>query len=189
MLEEIGWIDSRLSKSPIDADGRPLPWYTYPAIALLDARVRSEMRVFEFGCGFSTLWWASRVSHVTSIDHTEEWVERIGARMPSNVSLSYVPLEPDGDYCRSAQGSNEGPYDVIVIDGRDRVNCALNSIEALTPDGVIVWDNSDRRRYAGGKRFLARNGFNELPLQGFGPFVPRVWDTSVFYRPENALGL
>jgi len=188
-LDALGWITSRKAKRPIDADGNPLPWITYPAIALLERRVKPNMNVFEFGSGFSTLWWSKRAQSVTAVEHHVGWYERIKGQVPDNATLHHVELQEDGEYCRAAAQSPEKPFHVIVIDGRDRVNCAKNAISALRPGGVIVWDNSDRKRYRPGTRHLVQNGFKRLPLVGFGPRLSRVWETSIFYRPDNCLGL
>jgi predicted O-methyltransferase YrrM len=35
----------------------------------------------------------------------------------------------------------------VVVDGRARADCLRRAVEALTPGGLIVFDNSDRKRY------------------------------------------
>lgn len=44
----------------VDRDGNPLPWYTYPAIEYLSQFDYGEKTIFEFGCGYSSLFWAER---------------------------------------------------------------------------------------------------------------------------------
>ena len=153
---------------PVDAEERPLPWYAYPVIELLARRVRPDMHVFEFGSGNSTLWWANLVEEVVAVEHDAQWAVRMAAQVPENVSFLRVPLEPDGDYCRTALRSGQ-KFHVIVIDGRDRVNCAKQCVKALRDDGVIVWDDSRRKRYRPGFRFLHRRDFRQLELSGLGP--------------------
>ena len=41
----------------VDRDGNPLPWYTYPAIEYLSQFDYGEKTIFEFGCGYSSLFW------------------------------------------------------------------------------------------------------------------------------------
>src|SRR4051812_38433389 len=65
-LEKIGWAESAISGRPVDGNGDPLPWYSYPCSAFLKGRINKRMHVFEFGSGYSTLWWAKRVATVTS---------------------------------------------------------------------------------------------------------------------------
>lgn len=186
---ESGWLRSELEKAPVDKEGSPLPWLCYPAIRFLSERVNSEMNVFEFGSGNSTLWWAERVKAVTSVEHDLQWSAIFRERIPQNVSYNTVELEPGGDYSRFATLSRRGPFDVVVVDGRDRVNCALNSLSELKDDGVIIFDNSERSRYRPAHEALTRNGFKRLKLIGIGPLAVTESDTSIFYRPNNCLDL
>jgi len=95
-LKRKGWFHS-LNGSPCDASG-PIPWYTYPAISFLTRIIRPEFKVFEYGCGNSTLWWAQMVNHVYSVEHNRGWYEEIRKKVPTNANLSYVgensPLPP-----------------------------------------------------------------------------------------------
>jgi predicted O-methyltransferase YrrM len=172
----------------VDRNSDPVPWITYPAIDFLEPRLRPEMSVFEFGSGNSTLWWAARVSKVTAVEHNASWAAEIGGQMPDTVDLHHVPLERGGDYCRFAQQTGER-YDVIVVDGRDRVNCAVHSVGSLTDDGVIVWDNTERSRYRKGLDALAKQGFRRLPLRGPSPINTWASETSILYRSANCLGI
>jgi hypothetical protein len=187
-LTRSGWVSSYNSRRPEDADGNPLPWYTYAAISFLEPLVSDGLSVFEFGSGNSTLWWAERARRVTSVEHNPEWGAIMEDRLPPNVAYRQVPLSRDGEYCRVAE-REEGPFDVIVIDGRDRNNCALHSLSALAPDGVIIWDNSERDEYEPGYAFLGDHGFRRLRFSGMGPVNARPWETSVFYRSANNLGI
>ena len=81
-----------------------------------------------------------------------------------------------------------GPFDIIVIDGRHRVLCARYALEALKPDGIIVWDNTDRDRYREGYAYLESQGFQRRDFDGMGPINNFAWRTSIFYRPGNFLG-
>jgi hypothetical protein len=66
----------------------------------LQERLKKDMRVFEYGSGFSTLWLASRVRSVVSIETEEVWYRNLKSKLPSNVQLSLVDFEIDGKYCR-----------------------------------------------------------------------------------------
>lgn len=187
-LAEYGWFRSFKARRSVDAEGKPLPFISYPAIEFLAHRAQSGMSVFEFGSGASTLWWASRVKSVVSVEHDAAWYREILQQVPSNVTLDFVALEPGGAYSRRAV-EHGGPFDIVVVDGRDRVNCAVSAVEALSPAGVIVWDDSERERYAEGQQALRRRGFRKLEFVGIGPMEPVKKETSIFYRPDNCLGI
>ena len=59
-LREKGWYESTKSRRSTDANGNPVPWITYPCRAMLERVVRPSDSVFEFGSGYSSLWWAAR---------------------------------------------------------------------------------------------------------------------------------
>jgi len=187
-LREDGWIRSLAEGVPVDAEGRPLPWINYPAIDFLARRAKPDMSVFEYGCGHSTLWWAARVREVIACDHDREWIERIRPRAPRNVTLRHVALERGGDYCQVVAGY-PGRFDIVVIDGRDRVNCARHALTGLKRGGVIVWDNTDRKEYRPGFETLAAAGFRRVEFTGMAPSLNEKLETSVFYRDGNVFGL
>lgn len=187
-LRESGWFDSRLLSMPVDAKGQPLPWYTYSAIAFLGGRTAATMKVFEYGSGNSTLWWGSRVRAVVSCEHDASWYNVMCGKLPANVEYEHAPLDPAGDYPRRIQRF-QNEFDVVVIDGRQRVACAFNALPALKADGIVVWDNSDRAEYQEGYDALTLAGFRRLDFWGMGPINTYAWCTSVFYRPGNCMGI
>jgi hypothetical protein len=183
-LESVGWVNSYERHASVDADDNPIPWYRYTAIDFFAERTRPDQKVFEFGSGNSTLWWAKRVESVTAVEHNPDWARRISESSPENVEVMEVALESDGDYCRTPLRLGE-EFNVLIIDGRDRVNCALNCLPALAPDGVIIWDDSHRRRYGHGIRFLESEGFRRIRFTGLGPISANPGETSILYRPQN----
>lgn len=175
ILNTSGWLRSRRDGLPVDAEGNPIPWYTYPAIRFLEPRVRPEFSVFEYGAGNSTLWWAKRVAEVMSFEHSREWFDRISGSAPANASIQC----PE-DYISAPVGQ----FDVIVIDGIERPECARAALPALKPDGVFIWDNSEEE-----PDFACLPGFRRLDFWGFGPMLANEWCTSVLYRDDNCLGI
>ncbi len=187
-LQDSGWIASHLARSSVDAAGEPIPWYRYSAIDFLAERVRPDHRVFEFGSGNSTLWWGRHARHIVAVEHEPDWAEKVRRSSPENVLLLETPLDTDGQYCRTPERT-AGKYEIIVIDGRDRVNCARRCLCSLTDDGVIIWDDSHRRRYRDGLDFLAEHGFRRLRFTGLGPIAGNDGETSLLYRSSNCFDI
>ena len=93
-----------------------------------------------------------------------------------------------GDYCRMPVKLEE-KFDVIIVDGRDRVNCCKQAVDALTPAGVIVLDDSEREFYREATEFLLGKGFKQLPFTGISPGLFYRKATSVFYKKDNCLDI
>ncbi|MCC7211921.1 MAG: class I SAM-dependent methyltransferase [Candidatus Brocadia sp.] len=185
-LYEIGWFKSFREGRSIDGAGNPIPWITYPTISFLEKRIKKHMTVFEYGCGYSTLWWASRVRHVISCEHDRQWYEKMRNAMPPNVELYYADLDLGNSYIKKI-AEYQSKFDIVVLDGRDRVRCAKNALFALKENGVILWDNSDRNSYEEGFDYLFEKGFKKIDFEGMGPVNTYSWCTSVFYKDKNCL--
>lgn len=187
-LSTRGWYESFQRGVAVDREGLPLPWFPYSAIDFLSERARPEMTVFEYGCGSGTFWWSARVKRVVSVEHHREWYDQLVPLVPKSCELIHVELDGSEQYAATPLRMNE-QFDVVVIDGRDRVRCSYNAIKALKPNGVIVWDNMDREKYREGREFLIKNGFRTIPFSGIGPVSVLDNKNIVFYRPDNCLGI
>lgn len=182
-LTTTGWRRSRQELASVDEHGRPIPWITYPAIRFLEPRIRSSFEIFEFGSGLSTLWWAERASRVTSVEHDPDWHARVAEKLPANAK---VLLADEQQYVTAAEGRT---YDIIVNDGIRRPDCGRHAIASLGSSGVMLWDNSDETRDRAGHQFMEDSGFRRLDFWGLGPLMVRESCTTIYYRPDNCLGI
>jgi predicted O-methyltransferase YrrM len=188
-LKDSGWNLSVRKKLPVDSRNNEIPWLTYSAIHFLTGRIREHFSIFEYGSGHSTIWFSKKASGVVSIEHDLKWFNSMKGKFSDypNITYKYHSIESDGYVNEILQYTDE--FDIIIIDGRERVKCALNSLKALKKDGVIIWDNSDRETYNEGYEFLINNGFKRLDFWGLGPIMTFEWCTSVFYREDNCLDI
>jgi hypothetical protein len=187
-LREVGWFESFRQGRSVDREGGPLPWITYGAMHFLARRVRREQAVFEYGSGASTLWWAGRVRRLVTCEHDPAWADALAARLPGNVELVRRPLEAGGAYAR-AVAAYPCAFDIVVVDGRDRVRCAQAAPEGLASGGVIVWDDTERDQYRPGIEWLEARGFRRIEFVGLAPGKNLRSETSIFYREGNCLGI
>lgn len=187
-LADIGWIRSFDSRSPVDAKGKALPWVTYSFIDFIQDRITKKYLVFEFGSGNSTLFYAERAKQVISVEHDKDWFDKIKSASPKNAELIFCELVPNGAYSKMPL-TTQKKYDVIIVDGRDRVNCCKQAVAALSKNGVVVLDDSERDFYAPGIAFLKKQGFKELAFSGISPGLFYYKTTSVFYKTDNCLGI
>jgi len=185
-LVENGWYKSLAMGQSVDADAKPIPWISYSCLHFLESRLPENLSVFEYGSGNSTLWWAERARRVVACEHDQSWYARVSSMAPANVEVLYVPLDVDGRYCRQVKERSE-KYDIIVIDGRDRTNCARHCIKALSKRGVILWDDSQSQRYVDGLNFLKSVGFRSIEFEGIKALSSCGSTASILYRPDNLL--
>lgn len=84
-LQKRGWFES-LGGIPRNNEG-VVPWITYPAYLQLKRIIRPDFKVFEYGCGGSSLWWANNVAAVTSVEHDKAWGENVSNAAQPNLKV------------------------------------------------------------------------------------------------------
>jgi hypothetical protein len=95
-LSPKGWQLSVELHQSINNNG-PVPWITYPAHMMLERIVAPHHRVFEYGAGNSSLWWARRAAQVVSVEHDAGWADTVSARGPSHLKVVAIPLGTPAD--------------------------------------------------------------------------------------------
>lgn len=181
LLKQRGYYQSVMQETPVDSDGSPLPWITYPAMDYLSRLDFSSAAVLEYGSGASSLWWAARAARVTSVEGRAEWADRIRKQAPTNLEV-LGPLEGE-DYVRKPlEGGKK--YHVIVIDGIHRHECARAALPHLAEGGFLIFDNADWHERT--CLWLREQGLMQIDFHGFGPFNDYTWCTAIFIRAESA---
>jgi hypothetical protein len=204
-----GWYRSlRPAFNLLDAE---LPWLPFPVIRFLDKTLQPAMRVFEYGCGGSTLFFARRVAEVVSVEHSPDWHRRVSAAIQQrgyqNCQLRLVPPDPDrsparldpaqpddygsGDpasrglrflrYARSIDDYPNAHFDLILIDGRARPSCCKHALPKVRPSGCLLWDNTSVAYYAPARK-LAAATHQETVIRGPIPGLVLFDQSSIFRR-------
>lgn len=170
----------------LDRDGNPIPWYTYPAIEYLSQFDYSQKKIFEFGCGNSSLFWARRAEKVVSIEDNLQWFEKWqGEFREENLDVRW---RDEGEGYYNAIFEDGQQYDVIVIDGKRRADCARCAVRALAPGGLIILDDSDRintsQEYKDAVAALREAGLLQVDFYGFCPMNCYTKATSLFFSRD-----
>jgi predicted O-methyltransferase YrrM len=129
-------------------------WITTDAIALLEDLLKPTDRVFEFGAGNSTVWLASMVGQVTSVEEAADWAEMVRQRAKDNgydnVDVRLVPVAGKRDtvehreaYINAAPEIEAGSLGMVLVDGQYRDECALRGLGLLRSGGLLVLDNAE----------------------------------------------
>lgn len=178
--------------------GKYTPWYTYPFLDFIHDLDLSDLDIFEFGSGYSTLYWGGKVKSVTTVEHDKKWFKSINNILKSD-NIKNIDLfleENSSNYISSIKSRRNISYDVIIIDGISRFEVAKVSVNMLKKNGVIILDNSDWCPDT--VRYLVSEGFCHIPFSGFGPSNQFTWSTSLFFKTlhnpflmnsENAISL
>lgn len=192
--------------------GSDNPWVSYRALEWLIENVTREQRIYEFGSGGSTIFFASRAKEIVSVEHDREW-HQILSQMLKQRGLSncdYQLAEPEEqlgpavEYGAKSYSSNFRPelnrnlsfrkyvtsidrypersFDLVFIDGRARASCVTHALPRIKAGGCLVLDNSERSEYATIHRALKQ--YQRLDLSGVGPARTVPWQTSVWRIEE-----
>jgi hypothetical protein len=187
-LVESGLVESYRRGFPCKADGSPVPWMNYNLIAFLEERLTRNMKLLEFGSGYSTLFYTYHIDDVTSIEGDQLWYETTRKMVGERAKLIYMDPDANDDFGPVLSSLNE-VYDVVVIDGRNRVQCAMATCEILSDQGVIIFDDSMREKHREGIDYLLARGFKKIDFEGLKPTSIKWYRTSIFYKQNNCLAI
>jgi hypothetical protein len=177
-----------------------VPWWTYSAIDTVREhleRLDGQARVFEYGSGASSVWLGRRAAEVHSVEHhagfagvmrgvlREAQLEDVVDLIEVAPTPSAQPLIPSTrrgeegrdytDYVHSIDAV-PGEFDLIVVDGRARVACLQHAARRLAPNGIVLFDDTQRPRYQSG---LASCGLQVERHRGWVPSLPYPRETAV----------
>jgi predicted O-methyltransferase YrrM len=112
-----------------DEHGIQMPWYTRPCLEVIDRWDFKDKVIFEYGVGYSTLWYKSRGAYVYGVDSNLEWSKFAGAMYihSPHYSQAITVLSTE--------------YDVVIIDGSYRDDCTEYALKHLKPGGKLILDN------------------------------------------------
>lgn len=177
-----------------------VPWWTYGATDAVERHLTAldgSARVFEYGAGASSVWLGRRAATVHTVEH-EPGFAAVMTRvlteegLDETVDLITVPAvdspEPEiGSRRRGEAGRDfagyvrsidrvDGEFDLIVVDGRARVECLQHAVRRLAADGIVLFDDSERPRYRAG---LENSGMRVRRYRGWAPSLPYPRESAV----------
>ena len=188
-LVETGYVNSILKLEPVNRLNEPIPWMNYSFIDFLEPRLNKTISVFEYGSGYSTYYLADKVKSVTSIEYDEEWFHKVKAELKNNSNCEVLYHQLENGYSTSIEDQKENLFDLIIVDGRERVKCAINALPFLSEKGVLLLDDSWRVDYKEVFIFYAKNGYKEISFSGLKPGGLLTEQTTLFYKERNILGI
>ncbi len=137
------YIVARIKNYLYFRNNKDLPWMTKEANDFLIKNLKKDMVLLEFGSGRSTHFYASNVEQVFSREHHKEWFEKVSNDLKHFYNVDYKFYESLDTYADTSE-IEDNSLDIVIVDGRNRVNCLLNSIDKLKIGGLLVLDNAER---------------------------------------------
>ncbi len=194
------WIIDQGSKR--NSVSREMVWLTYPVIDFLKNYLRKDMRVFEYGGGGSTLFFAKRVAELVTVEHDKDWFQKLSlilidknllhwrGRFISAESnhtsgssadpLLYLSSDAQSkefrfeNYAKAIEDYTDGYFDLVLVDGRARPSCLYHSISKVKIGGILILDNSERVHYHEKMDDLIEKNF-EVLVDGMAPVPFGEW--------------
>jgi hypothetical protein len=124
------------------------PWMHQSEIDMIVSYLKPTHKMFEWGCGGSTLYFSNYVSTYRSIEHNIQWYKKILPSIRNNTELYHIDNQKEYTNYINQITNFSDIYDAILIDGRERVRCAIKAKKYLKHDGVLfVHDFFNRPRY------------------------------------------
>lgn len=129
---------------------RPVPLLTPEAIQFIEnfCQTNNHPRILEFGSGGSTAWLSKLTKNLISIEHDKSWYQNVRNYLKNEpscypVDIRFLP-KPYNFVCEQFPDQF---FDLIIVDGRDRVKCLTSSIRILKQGGIMMLDDAQRERY------------------------------------------
>jgi len=142
-----------------------VPWLAFPAIQYLE-RLISGKRIFEFGSGMSTLWFARTCRQVISAESDSRWYEIIRRQSQAMPNVQVIHAASKQDYL-AALAAAGGKFDLILIDGLYRGECLDHVMPHLQPESLLVVDDTDAFPELAGKVQQMFQGSRITPFRGW----------------------
>lgn len=112
-----------------------------------------------------------------AVEDDQEWYDKIRPTLGANTE--YL-LETDPGRYAAAIRERPETFDIIIVDGSHRYECAVEALPKLSDDGFIILDNSDWKEKT--SQLLREAGLIEVDMSGFGPINGYTWTTSFYFR-------
>jgi predicted O-methyltransferase YrrM len=110
--------------------------------------------ILEWGPGRSTEIMCETCpgASITSIENQKSFAEKASKALPSvRVVHAAIPEYGPSQYpCWPLLNAIDVKYDLIFVDGRQRVSCLLTSLKVLNKNGVVILHDAQRPHYKHG---------------------------------------
>ena len=157
---EYGFLESSRKNIPVNNKNEIMPMYTYPCYEWLNSIDWTDSKVFEYGTGYSTIWWQNKNVNYHAVEDNKQWYDMIKDK-------TNIKHEPEYNKYSQSIYNYDFKFDVIVIDGTARFDCIKPALEKIKDDGIIIFDNTDWHKNS--KEELDKSDLIPIHFHGFKP--------------------
>jgi predicted O-methyltransferase YrrM len=176
------------------------PWWNPDAIRYAGRLIRTGSRAFEWGSGSSTVWLTRRGVQVTAIESEPEWADRVKQSCPT-ADIRTIPGEDVGTmrsepalrdhgehyfdkYVTAIDEFSDATFDLIIIDGICRRECAERAVAKVKRGGIVVLDDTQWPEIMN-PCFEPFSGWRTVRRRGFKKRSPiEVYETTFLTKPS-----
>ena len=77
LRNEFGFLESSRNNIPVNDKNEVIPMYTYPCYEWLNSIDWTDSKVFEYGTGYSTIWWQNKKVNYHAVEDNKQWYDMI----------------------------------------------------------------------------------------------------------------
>jgi len=118
------------------------PMMSDKEIEIIEGLLKPEFDCFEYGAGFSTLYFSKLVKSWESHEHDIKWFDIVKTSIKDNTIVHLIPKEQKQNYVKLKR-----EYDFILVDGLYRKECLHEAIKHLKPNGKVIVHDACRLEY------------------------------------------
>ena len=147
------------------------PFFAFEAVEWLEKFLTKDMKVFEWGSGGSTMYFAKKVKDLTTVEVNPEWYKKVSAVIKKNYDsncryISKVPERSDfpkyhssksehrgfdfENYCQTIDEYPDEHFDLVVVDGAVRRFCIRHAFKKIKRGGFLFLDDAEEKRHIDG---------------------------------------
>jgi hypothetical protein len=152
----------------------------------VEENISSNMIIFEYGSGASTVYFSKRAKIVISVEHNPQKYYKMWGLLDSNVNYNHIESVKDltpFPYSHESYGSTDKNFlehnfknyvnyikrckykifDMVFINGRSRASCIREAVSHIKTGGYLILNDSERYEYQNAiELFLKENSHQEF---------------------------
>lgn len=185
------WLSpARRKQARFEHDNPDAPWLVPQSIPVIERILTPDSIGFEWGAGRSTLWFARRARHITSVEGRRDWLDEVAgmvaqAGLSEKVSLQLCEVTSEhgflgseiARYAGAIDAIADGSLDFALIDGHFRDACTMKVARKVRPGGYVIIDNTEA---------MTASLIDEMPIAEKQSWNNGIWETTLVRMKKEA---